>query len=174
MKKIIVYIIILISVLTIARAENMIMVLDFTYDNGKIILADKTIKPGYVPDRKLTSTKGYKFVEISDTDEILYSFAFEIPNKIFTDAATEYGEVKGNLIILNETSFALVAPYYDNIKEIKIIDEQQKEITSAVIAPRLSPVRKTIPIIVLALLGIVCIAFAINHLKHQKKTKRKM
>jgi hypothetical protein len=173
MKKIKAYMIIALLIITAVYADNMIMVLDFNYDHGKISLADKIIKPGYVPDRKLTSTQGYKFIEISNDDEILYSFTFEIPNKIFTDATTEHGEIKGNLIILNETSFALVVPYYDNIKEIKIIDEQQKEISSAMIAPKLSPVKTTILIFVLALIGIVCIALAINHLKHQNKRKLK-
>lgn len=171
MKKLIFYIVIFILVSLVVNGQN-IIVLDFEYDNGDITLKDKIIKPGHFPDRKLASREGYKIVEISDKYEVLYSANFEVPLTIFTDATTEYGEIKGNIIKLNKTEFSLVMPYFDNIKEIKIIDKNQNELTSINLSPKLSPSKTTALISSLFILGLICIIFSLLYFKKFKSKNK--
>jgi len=168
MKKVL-YLLMLLLVINLVYAQKVI-VLNFDYDNGKIEFVEKTTKIGYYPDRKIAVSEGYKLVAISNTYEVLYSFNFEVPNKIFTDISTEYGEINGNLIVLNKTSFSLVIPYFDNLKEIKILDENQEELTNINLAPRLSPSRNNLLAIFLFIIGLVFVAYSIKHYhKHRRK-----
>jgi len=172
MKKLFLYVIILILIINFVIAQKVI-ILNFDYDNGKISFIDKTIKTGYFPDRKITPSKGYKLVEISDKYEVLYSFNFEVPRIIFTDISTEYGEIKGNMIVLNETSFSLVVPYFENLKEIKILDENQDELTTVNFAPKLSPSRYNLLAIILFIIGIIFVVFSIKHYHKHRRSKHK-
>jgi len=137
MKKIKLLLITLILLLNIALAENKVFIVDLNYKDGKITVNDVMTKAGYYPDRKLQPEKGYTLELISDDDMVLHSFRFEVPLKIYTDVIDENGEIKGGILILNETNFALVLPYYDDAKYIKIYDNENKEVISASVVPSL-------------------------------------
>jgi len=106
-----------------------VYLLSLNYDNGKISMNKLLTKTGYAPDRKLQPVEGFKADVVSFEANILYSFKFDVPLKINTDVI-EQGEVSGNVIILNETDFALLIPYYEQAKEINIYDKEDKKVFS--------------------------------------------
>jgi len=157
---------VLISTLVIAQD---VLILNFEYDSGRIIFKEKTVKPGYFPDNKLAPAQGYRLIEISDKNDVLYSFNFEVPRTIFTDASTSYGEIKGNMIILNKTSFALIVPYFQNIKDIKILDSEQNEVGTIAMAPQLSPAQNSFLALILFFVGFVILVLSLWYYKKYKR-----
>lgn len=136
MKKKILLIVMLILLLNIVLAEKKkVFIVDLNYEEGKIKLDDIITKTGYYPDRKLQPEEGYTLELISEEDTILYSFKFKVPLKIHTDVIDDNGEIKGGVIVLNETNFALIFPYYDDAKQIKVYDRWNKEVLSALVTP---------------------------------------
>jgi len=120
--KLIIVLIIFIFLLSIAQAaENKIYVLDLEYNKGNINFIDLSVKVGYAPDRKIQPEVGYKCEVISFTDEVLYSFKFEIPLVIYTPPPLEGEEPEGP-IYLEEVNFILIIPYFENGKVINIYD----------------------------------------------------
>ncbi len=113
-----------------ASAEaSKVYILNLNYDNGKITLKDKIVKYGYSPDRKIQPEEGYRLEVVSLNSEILYFFNFEVPSRIYVDV-TNPGtqELSGGIIKLDKTDFALVVPYFEEAKEIKIYDMNNNEI----------------------------------------------
>ncbi len=133
----IILLVILILSLNIALAENKVYIVDLEYKDGVITVNDIVTKTGYYPDRKLQPERGYTLELVSEDDLALYSFKFQVPLKIYTDVIDSGGEINGGVIILNETNFALIVPYDDDAKEIKIYDTKSKEIVSASVVPAL-------------------------------------
>lgn len=136
MRKIILVIFILTLLLDVALAENKVFIVDLNYKDGIITVNDIMIKIGYYPDRKLQPEIGYT-LELVSEDKVLYSFKFEVPLEIRTDVIDEDGEVKGGIIVLSETNFALILPYYDEAKEIRVYDSKNKEVLSKAVVPAL-------------------------------------
>jgi hypothetical protein len=167
MDKIILYTLMAFVLVMLVSADD-ILVLDFTYDNGGITLNDKALKTGYMPDRKISPADGYKLVEISSSDEVLYSFTFAIPLIIYTDSS-EFGKVAGNMIVLNKTAFSLVVPSYDNLKTILILDKGQREVARLEETPKLSPPNPMFLTVFLLVIGILCLLYAFTHIRKQKK-----
>ncbi len=137
MNKIIILLILTLMLNIVLAEENKVYIIDLHYKDEVITVNDIIIKTGYYPDRKLQPEKGYTLELISDDNFVLYSFKFEVPLKIYTDVIDENKEVRGGVIVLNETNFALILPYYDNAKEIKIYDNENKEMVSASVVPSL-------------------------------------
>tara|TARA_B100001971_G_C18264174_1_gene590152 strand:- start:2205 stop:2759 length:555 start_codon:yes stop_codon:yes gene_type:complete len=106
-----------------------VFLLGLKYDNGIIKLNEMITKIGYAPDRKLQPDEGFRTEIISFGEEVLYSFRFNVPLKINTDVI-DNNKVSGNVIVLNETDFALLVPYFEETKEINIYDENEERVFS--------------------------------------------
>ena len=113
---------ILIMPIVIAEAEcSKVVITNFNYDNGIITYKGKVIKCGYAPDRKIQPIGGYTAEILSIGNQPLYSFKFQIPLKFNFDLSDPITKsLSGGMLILNETDFALIFPYYDNAKSIII------------------------------------------------------
>lgn len=108
-------------------AFGKIFVVSLNYNKGDISINDKVIKLGYYPDRKIQPEDGYICEIISYTDEVLYSFRFEVPLKIYLDSSDGVSKgLSGGYILLDNADFALVMPYFDNAKEIRIYRPEGK------------------------------------------------
>ena len=106
-----------------AVLAEQVVILNLHYKDGGLTLTDKAIMDGYHPDRKIQPGKGYRTEMISDGNEVLHAFRFEVPLKIYADVSDEDG-ISGGLFLLNETDFALTYPHYDHAKEIKFYNEK--------------------------------------------------
>ncbi len=112
-----------------------VSIFNFNYDNGKIILKEQFIKEGYYPDRNIQIEEGYLCKLVDKEENILYSFRFELPTKLYTDVI-EGGEIFGNVIILSETDFSFIVPYFTasdklichNPNKYEIINEDVEKI----------------------------------------------
>lgn len=103
----------------VERSE--VFILNFNYDNGIITYKDRIIKCGYAPDRLIQPEEEYMAEMISLDDEVLYSFKFKIPLTFNVDMSDPLlKSLSGGMIVLNETDFALIFPYYDDVKSIVI------------------------------------------------------
>lgn len=116
----------LISLVIISGEENKVFILSAYYNNEEVTINDVTIKNGYAPDRKILYESDYQINIYSKEKELIYAKTVEIPLLIYTDVITD-GEVKGNLIKLNQTGFALVLPYYEEAGRITISKGSKKE-----------------------------------------------
>lgn len=135
MKKAISFVLALLMVLSVVLAvENKVFIVDLNYKDGVITIDDIMTKAGYYPDRKLQPEGGYT-LELMSEEGSLYSFNFQVPLKIYTDVIEDDGEISGGVVVLSETNFALVLPYFDDAKEIRIYDTNNKEILSKAVVP---------------------------------------
>lgn len=130
MKRIICLLTLILLASTIFAASNKVYIISFSYDDGKLVFDDKTIKYGFSPDRKLT-TGDYKGEIISTDETSLYSFNFNIPLTRFVDISNlTTGELSGGVIKLDSTRFALVLPYFEDGQELAIYDPDDIKILS--------------------------------------------
>ena len=104
-----------------------VFVVNFHYDNGVISYKDKVIKCGYAPDRRIQPEECYTAEMISIDGESLYSFDFCVPLNVNVDSS-ESGELSGGMVVLNETDFALIFPYYDEAKSITILNPRKYQV----------------------------------------------
>ncbi len=125
-----------ILLLSIVIAQNEVFIVDLNYEDGELTVKEVMTKTGYYPDRKIHKGEDYTLDLVSE-DEVLYSFKFEVPLRIQTDVINEDGEIEGGVIVLDKSNFALVLPYYDKAKEIKIYDNKNKEVVSKSVVPAL-------------------------------------
>lgn len=116
--------------LGVDAAQQKVIIFQLDYDNGNITYLNNTVKYGFYPDRRYQSEYGYKAEMLSDKSEVLYSFKFDIPNKIFVDGTNERGELSGGKIVMNETKFALTVPYFERAKEMRIYSPDNRLITN--------------------------------------------
>ncbi len=128
MKKILLLLLIIAMPIAAANIEcGDVFVVNFHYDNGVITYKDKVIKCGYAPDRKIQPDGCYTAELISLDDESLYSFNFCVPLNVNVDSS-DSGELSGGMIVLNETDFALIFPYYDQTKSIIIYNSRRYKV----------------------------------------------
>ena len=104
-----------------------VIIFNFNYDNGKIILKEQIVTEGYYPDRNLQVEEGYSCGLVDEQNNNIYSFKFEIPNKVYTDVI-ENNQTVGRVIILNETDFSFIMPYIDKAKSIVCYNPRDYEI----------------------------------------------
>ena len=96
MKKLI---LLLLLILTIKIVEaSKIYFLELNYDNGLLTLKDKKLLNGYYPDRNTQPNEGYRLEVASFSNEIIYSFNFEPPLTVYTDASDENGTLSGYVV----------------------------------------------------------------------------
>lgn len=130
-----IYIIVFLILISSVYA-NKISIFNFNYNNGEIILKEQLIKEGYYPDRNIQVKEGYSCRLVDKNNNNLYSFRFELPMKLYTDIIGD-NIVVGYVIILNETDFSFIAPYFpessnivcSNPRGYEILNEQTTHIT---------------------------------------------
>ena len=170
MKIRIILLVLLIYAVSVYAETNRVLILNVHYDNGVLKIKDKIIKDGFYPDRKLKPINEYTAEIISIGEERLYSTDFEVPIKVYTDSF-ENGRVRGGIIILNETDFALVLPYFDDAKYINIYDKQGTKLIETNVAPSLGYRKFFVPIVAtaIALIIILLIIALIIHRERKEK-----
>lgn len=121
---------ILVVPVVMAEVEcSKVLVVKFNYDNEIITYRDKVIKCGYAPDRRIQPVDGYTAEIESVENEVLYSFKFQIPLRLNFDLSDPIVKsLSGGILILNETDFALIFPYYDEAKSIVIYNPRKYKI----------------------------------------------
>ncbi len=108
----------------IAYADK-IMVVNMLYD-GNVTMLDSRVKHGFYPDRRYQPESGFR-AELSSEKEVLDSFRFKKPDEVYVDG-TYNGEISGGKILLQNTTFSLVVPYYENLDNIRIYDEADLQV----------------------------------------------
>ncbi|MBW2974936.1 hypothetical protein KY366_04425 [Candidatus Woesearchaeota archaeon] len=156
-----------------AKVEcNKVVVVKFNYDNGVITYMDRVIKCGYAPDRIIQPEEGYTAQVIStENEEVLYSFRFEVPLEINIDLSDPLVKsLSGGMMILNETDFALIFPYYDKAKYIVVYNPRDYEVLKVpLIEEQFIQDRSFWWVIILALLLIL--GLAVYNI-YRKKSRR--
>jgi len=98
-----------------------VVLIGLHYEDGKLTVSDKKTLIGYYPDRKINEGNYYLAIDSLD-GEIIYSFRFDVPNKIYTDSS----EGGGGVIILDKVDFGLLVPYFSEAKEINVYKGDEK------------------------------------------------
>ena len=124
--KIFLFFIFLMSLIIVNGEEDKVFILNAYYDNGKISINDVTIKNGYFPDRKIPVETDYQINIYSKEKMMLYTKNIDVPLYIYTDVIVD-GNIKGNMIKLNQTDFALVLPYYESAGKITISKNSEEK-----------------------------------------------
>tara|TARA_Y100000310_G_scaffold213829_1_gene214840 strand:+ start:16948 stop:17556 length:609 start_codon:yes stop_codon:yes gene_type:complete len=132
MKKIILFLIVSIFLIFTIQAfqEHQIyykLNLDYSYGNISISSVEIEFFQG-----KIENYFGLYTVRVLDyNDKILNLTFFDVPNEIIWEGINlETGEINmGGLLELNETSFEIFVPYYENAKEIIIYNESLYKLT---------------------------------------------
>ncbi len=126
------FILIFVFLMPVAFAEvecSKVFVVNFNYDDGLITYKGKVIKCGYAPDRKVQPEEGYTAEIMSIDNKALYSFKFDVPLKFNFDMSDPLlKSLSGGMLILNETDFALLFPYYDKAKSIIVYNPRDYKI----------------------------------------------
>ena len=119
----------LMPVVSAELESSKVFVVNFNYDNGLVTYKDKVIKSGYFPDRKIQPEEGYRAEVISIDNIPLYSFRFNIPLKLNVDVSNPVTKnLSGGIVMLNETDFALIFPYYDEAKSIVVYNPREYQV----------------------------------------------
>lgn len=129
MKKLMIIFMILYMIsFVIAQTDwNIYYRLSLDYDTGEINISSVQIEISDIPE----NTPGDYRAKVMDyNDNLLNLTFFDVPNKILWDGINpETGEIdRGGELELNQTSFEIFIPYYENAKEIIIYNKNQAEI----------------------------------------------
>jgi len=103
--------------------------LNLDYSYGNISISSTEIE---FSQERIKNPFGFYVVKVLDHNgEILNITFFDVPNEILYDTIDpETEEISGGgLLELNETSFEIFVPYYENAKDIVIYDENLSELT---------------------------------------------
>jgi len=98
------------------------------YNNGNISIDSIEIE---FLDKEIDLTNGNYFINtLGFNGKLIKSINFSAPNKILYDSIDEQGNiVDGGEEELNETSFEIYVPYYENADELVIYNPVSKELT---------------------------------------------
>lgn len=148
-----------------------VFVVKFNYDNGIITYRDRVIKCGYAPDRKIQPVDGYRAEMISIDDEVLYSFKFQIPLRLNFDLSDPIVKsLSGGMLILNETDFALIFPYYDKVESIVIYNPRDYEIVKIPLIEEQFIQEKSLWLVLVLGVILLCVSYIVY--RHYKKKGR--
>ncbi|TKJ17195.1 hypothetical protein CEE44_01515 [Candidatus Woesearchaeota archaeon B3_Woes] len=125
-----IYLIMFLVLISSVYADK-VSIFNFNYNNGEIILKEQLIKEGYYPDRNIQVKEGYNCRLVDKNNNNIYSFRFELPMKLYTDVIDNH-KLVGAVIILNETDFSFITPYFlessnivcSNPRGYEILNEQ--------------------------------------------------
>ncbi|MEA3255225.1 MAG: hypothetical protein U9Q22_05275 [Candidatus Altiarchaeota archaeon] len=125
-KKLVFVSLMLITLLSLNFAEsatNELYLLDINYNKYTLNLIDVSVKQGYAPDRMVQPEEGYRCEVISFTNEVVYTFKFEIPSTLCSDYIDpKTGRLSGGCIKVDNVNFTLQIPYFRNAKTIRVYD----------------------------------------------------
>lgn len=107
----------MILVVAASQVENSYVLLEFNYDNGNFSLISKSLESGNYPYSPIERTYGINL--LSDSGN-LYSASFD-PTLLYTDYGNE--TLEGGLLILNETTFYISVPNFEDIQDIQIVKD---------------------------------------------------
>jgi hypothetical protein len=102
--------------------------LNLDYNKGKINISSLKME---LSQEKIENIFGFYTVEIFDyNDEILNLIFFDVPNKVLWDGINPVtGEIdKGGETELEQVSFEIFVPYYENAKGIIIYNDNLEEV----------------------------------------------
>lgn len=99
--------------------EDKIIMLELNYDSGSFSVLDVYKKSGFAPDRRIQPESGHKAQVISESERILYTFTFGIPNILQYDYP-DGDLLAGGSVELDETNFTLIIPYFENAAWINL------------------------------------------------------
>lgn len=177
MKLLLILLFTLVIPLVIAEAEcSKVVITNFNYNEGVVTYKDKVTKCGYTPDRKLQPIAGYTAEILSMDNNQLYSFKFQIPLKLNFDLSDPVlKSLSGGMLILNETDFALIFPYYDNAKSIIIYNQRDYEIaTIPLIEEQFTQKRTFWWVLILAALLLVVGYVVYGHYKNKQSSTKNL
>lgn len=156
---------------TMAQNPDKILIIDLYYNQGKLDIMAVQHDYGYYPDRLVQPSSGYRLSMIGDSE--VYSFIFPDPRIIFTDVSDKYNNLKGGILILNETSFSLIVPDIKEAKQIIITDQNDEKVTSLDIKSEevisKPPYNVIITILLFISLSILFIAYKKKKKDHKKR-----
>jgi hypothetical protein len=171
MNKLSIYFLIVILFLVSAYAINQqVVILKMDYDKGNISLLNKSIKYGFLPDRRYQPEYGYKVEIISFDNKILEDFRFKVPNVLYVDSTALSGELDGGKIILDKTEFALIFPYYPEMKEVKIYNSNDELISKSDISDKK---KVNSGLLIFGIVGLIVLGFVIIYPVIRRKKKKK-
>jgi len=164
--------IILLNSILAEKLDGRIYVVNMKYDRGNITLSDIFIKYGNYQDRKIQTDDGYNCEVLSIEDDVLYSFKFEIPIKIYVPL--DENDTNRSIVYLEEANFTLLIPCFDNGKTIIISDPENKEILSIDISKYNSLLKSGIntTYLFIILVAVTVIIILILLVKKNKKEDR--
>jgi hypothetical protein len=155
-------------ILAISVYAEKVYIFNFNYDNGVITLKEQLIKEGYFPDRRIIK-EGYGCALLDSSNNEVYSFKFELPNKVYTDVV-EDNLTKGNVIILDKTDFSFIMPYISGSSNLACYNEGGYEILKeSTIHTELSPENNKYLIYIYAFLIIILLFIIFYSLKKANK-----
>ncbi len=96
-----------------------VLLLNLHYKDGEVSLRSQELLKGYSPDRMIQEGD-YDLVIKDKGNKRLYSFNFDIPNKVYVDSSEG-----GDVIYLNDFNFYLLVPYYRDAKNIAVVKEDK-------------------------------------------------
>jgi hypothetical protein len=143
-----------------------VYIFNFNYDNGIITLKEQVIKEGYFPDRRIIK-EGYSCSLLDGLGENIYSFKFELPNKIFTDVVDE--KMEGGVIVLDKTDFSFIMPYFSGSENLVCYNEAGYEILREKTAHTILSPEDDRHLIFVYLFLILALLFIIFHSIQRKK-----
>jgi len=104
-----------------AGPDNLVYILDLSYQEGEFSLSGIILKEGHVPDRK--SSKGnYRLEMVSNSGEILYSLNFGIPRAISVIPSKEEPGIHESVPVEN-SDIAFIVPYYEDLDRVRVYDD---------------------------------------------------
>jgi len=171
MKKIFVFLIMFLCLISIAQAGK-VYIINLLCDDGRISFDKKIVKSGYSPDRKIQEGD-YRADIIAADGSTLYTFNFDIPNLLYIDVSNSTtGELSGGIILLNKTNFAFAMPYFDDAKEINIYNPRNfKIITIDIEEKELLPVKESNLLPLILVVVIILVVFLLFFVSKFKKMK---
>ncbi|MDA1196481.1 MAG: hypothetical protein O2779_00790 [Nanoarchaeota archaeon] len=106
-----------------------VLIVDLDWNNGLLSYQDRIIKCGHSPDYALAPAEGYIAELQSIEGKVLTTFTFEIPDKEYREISDPvFKSITGGRVILNETQFAIVFPYYDEATKVVIYNPRKFKI----------------------------------------------
>jgi len=109
---------------------SQISLLNFNYNNGTMALENVSIGEGFASTAVQQDT-GYKLNVLSPTDDVMQSYAFELPTEMFYDYAVG-GQLAGGVEEQENVNFTVAVPYQANISKINVLAEGKEVLSTGV------------------------------------------
>jgi hypothetical protein len=169
-------------------ATDVVYSIQIKYSSGQLSLDKVGLVEGTAPDRTVQPEDGYLVKVVTSTNQVLYSFKFNIPITVSGGAPPKewFNETTGEQIIfptnetvpqITKTTFNLIVPYFSNANSVDIYDPTGKLALSVDVSKFVSPSGLPSEIIIIAVIVIAAGAgiffFRKKLFKKQKKRNKK-